>query len=197
LARQGRAGYPSRLNFFGDRRRPSEVGSAEKVQAAGRGTQPSGVLRKAQLAIAIGVLVVAASGCGAGEGIAEDAVVTAYVEAPLCEAAREELRAQGGKAGDLRVEATCLPSGRKGEQLSLATLGANARRATEDSTAVAYLEADDPRTARFSHPILETAEIPWISSNSGQAAMSRLLRLISNAGSGSLREQLQTDLNQT
>ncbi|HVY79060.1 MAG TPA: hypothetical protein VG898_11190 [Solirubrobacterales bacterium] len=83
-----------------------------------------------------------------------------------------------------------MPDPREARKLDLATIGANARRATEDSTAVAYLEAPDPRVSRFSHRILETAEIPWFADDSGAAAMSRLLKRIESAGSGSLRGQL-------
>ncbi len=136
------------------------------------------------------------AGCGSG-GVSKDATVTAYVEAPLCVAAKQELAKHGGRAGDLRVQAICLPSPREARKLSLATLGANARRATEDSTAVAYLEAPDSSASRFVHPILETAEIPWISASSGTAAMSRLLTLIPSASSSSLRESLREDLNES
>jgi hypothetical protein len=146
---------------------------------------------------AIGGLLVGAAGCGGGAGVSSDAVVTAYVEAPLCAAAKQELVKHGGRAGDLRVRAICLPSPREAKKLSLATLGANARRATEDSTSVAYLEAPDPEASRFVHPILETAEVPWISSSSGSAAMSRLLALIPDANSGSLRQSLREELNET
>ena len=122
--------------------------------------------------------------------------MTAYVEAPLCAAAKRELAENDGRAGDLRVRAVCVPSPHEAKKLNLATLGANARRATEDSTSVAYLESLDPRASTFVHPILETAEVPWISENSGAAAMSRLLELIESADSGSLREQLREDLNE-
>jgi hypothetical protein len=141
------------------------------------------------------VLLIGLNGCGAS-GVSGDAAVTAYVEAPLCAAAEQELRGQGGRAGGLRVRAVCLPSGSDRGQLDLATLGANARRATEDSTAIAYLEAPDPSAARFTHPILETAEIPWISASSGAAAMRRLLKLIESADSGSLRQSIGESLNQ-
>jgi len=141
-------------------------------------------------------LLIATAGCGES-GVSSDATVTAYVEASLCSAARQELQGHNGRAGDLRVRATCLPSTSGRGKLSLATLGANARRATEDSTAVAYLEAPNPRAARFTHPILETAEIPWISASSGTAAMQRLLKLIEDADSGSLRESLNQALNET
>jgi hypothetical protein len=91
----------------------------------------------------------------------------------------------------------CLPSAYRGRQLDLVTLGANARRAIGDSTTVAYLEAPNPSAARFTHPMLETAVIPWISQGSGKAAMARLLTLISQADSGSLRESLREALHQT
>ena len=124
------------------------------------------------------------------------ATVAAYVEASLCSAAKEELVRQGGEAGDVRVRAICLPSPSEAGKLNLASDGANARMATEDSTAVAYLEASDSRASRFTHPILETAEIPWIASSSGTTAMARLLKLISKSDSGSLRTSLQDKLNE-
>jgi hypothetical protein len=90
----------------------------------------------------------------------------------------------------------CLRSPHEAKKLSLATVGANARRATQDSAAVAYLEAPDPRTSRFTHPILETAELPWITSSSGSAAMSHLLKLTESADAGSLRQSIREDLNE-
>ncbi|HUC08340.1 MAG TPA: hypothetical protein VMR96_09635 [Solirubrobacterales bacterium] len=123
--------------------------------------------------------------------------MTAYVEAALCASAKQELAKHDGRAGDLRVQAVCLSSPHGAKKLNLATLGANARRATEDSTTVVYLEAPDPRAARFTHPILETAEVPWISKNSGAAAMAHLLKLIESADSGSLRKSLREALNET
>jgi hypothetical protein len=162
----------------------------------GRGTLLSSVSRKAVLAVAC-VLLVAVAGCGSGTGVSEDATVTAYVEASLCTAAKQELVRHDGRAGDLRVQAVCLPSPHDAKKLGLATLGANARKATEDSTTVAYLEAPDPRVARFTHPILETAEVPWISKDSGASAMSHLLKLLESADSGSLRKSLREALNET
>ncbi len=126
----------------------------------------------------------------------DGATVTAYVAAPLCAEAERELSSSGGQAGDLDVRAVCLPSSREGKKLDLATVGANARGATEDSTTVAYLEAPDPGIGSFTHPILESAEIAWISNSSGQKAMARLLTLVSEAGSGSVRESIRDALNQ-
>lgn len=157
---------------------------------------PTSVLRKAVVTAACTLVAVAAiGGCGE-EGVAEDATVAAYVEAPLCVAAKQELASHGGHAEDLKVRAVCLPSGRDGERLSLATLGANARQATEDSTTVGYLEAPDPAAARFTHPILESAGIAWISRSSGKTAMADLLQAIESAGSsGSLRESVRNALH--
>ena len=162
----------------------------------GGASRPSYVLRKALTAIVAGLLV-AAVGCGESEGVAEDATVAAYVEAPLCAGAKQELLKSGSRAGSLNVKAVCLPSATEGRKLDLAILGANARRATEDSTAVAFLEAPNPQAARFTHPILETAEIPWLISSSGKAAMANLLKLIEAEGSGSLRSSLQDKLNES
>jgi hypothetical protein len=165
------------------------------VSVLGWGTRLSSAMRRATATASCGLLL-AAAGCGSG-GVSEDAIVTAYVEAPLCAAAKQELARHNGRAGDLRVQAICLSSPREAKKLSLATLGANARRATEDSTTVAYLEAPNPSASRFVHPILETAEVPWISASSGKTAMSRLLTLIPDASSGSLRESLREELNES
>jgi hypothetical protein len=120
--------------------------------------------------------------------------VTAYVVQPLCAEAERELERTDGQAGDLRVKAVCLPRVEGRDRLNLGVVGANARRATEDSTAVAFLEPRG-RSGSFSHPILETAEIPWIASSSGRAAMAGLLRAIDRADtSGPLRSSLSDEL---
>ena len=120
--------------------------------------------------------------------------MTAYVEASLCPAAKKELAQAHGEAGDVNVRAVCLPNPREGGKLNLAIIGANARRATEDSTAVVFIGAIDPRASGFADPILETAEIPTIYTDSGSAAMDRTLAILRSAGSGSLRGELQDRL---
>lgn len=179
------------------------------MSVLGGGIRPSSVLREANeadrgrrwttqrpgIAAVVACCGLLIAGCGSS-GVSKDATVTAYVEAPLCAGAKQELAKHGGRAGDLRVRAVCVSSPHEAKKLSLATLGSNARRATEDSTSVAYLEAPDPKASRFVHPILETAEVPWISDSSGSAAMSRLLTLIPDANSGSLRESLREELNE-
>jgi hypothetical protein len=141
-------------------------------------------------------LLVAVVGCGGGEGASEGATVTAYVDASLCAGAKQELKSKGGKAGDLQVQVVCLPGSGNSEKLNLATLGANARRATEDSTTVGYLEASGPRAARFTRPILESASIAWISGSSGKAAMTKLLQAIEASDTGSLRESVREALHE-
>ncbi len=178
-----------------DNCRANEPGNLSIRQSEGPPAPPFDVL-KALAATALAALLLVASGCGEGEGVAEDATVTAYVDARLCAGAKQELSSHNGRAGSLGVRAVCLPGATEGKKLELATLGANARRATEDSTAVAFLEAPNPRAARFAHPILETAEIPWLTASSGQKAMAQLLELIPETDSGSLRRSLQDKLNE-
>jgi hypothetical protein len=114
----------------------------------------------------------------------------AYVEAPLCAGAKRELASEGGRAGSARVRIACLASTDAGKRLDLATVGANARRATEDSATVGYIEV--PVTPSFSRPIVEAANIAVISDSSGAAAMRSLLGAIREAGdSGSLRESVR------
>jgi hypothetical protein len=133
-------------------------------------------------------------GCGGGGGISSGATVSVYVAAPLCAGAERALAQAGARASSVRVRATCLPGESAGSRLDLAVVGANARRATEDSTAVAYLEPADPAATRFSIPILESAEIGWVEASSGEAAMGRVLRAISGADSSSLRDAVREAL---
>ena len=122
--------------------------------------------------------------------------MTAYVEAPLCVGAQHELASADGAAGSVRVAIVCLASARDGGRLSLATVGANARRATEDSASVAYLEAPDPPANRASRPIVDSANIPRLASSSGEAAMARLLEAVGDADSSSLRDSVREALDE-
>jgi hypothetical protein len=91
------------------------------------------------------------------------------------------------------VRVSCLVPAREGGRLDLAVVGANARRATEDSTTVAYVEL--PATPSFSRPIVEAANIAVIRSSSGEAAMRQLLSAIAGADSSSLRDSVREALN--
>lgn len=133
-----------------------------------------------------------AGGCGEG-GASRGATVSAYVVAPLCGGAKQELARAAAAAAGLRVRALCLADPRRHAGVSLAAIGANARSATEDSTAVAYVEPPGSAT-RFSRPIVEAAGIAWIASSSGRSAMVQLLHAIAESDTGSLRESVRHSL---
>lgn len=120
--------------------------------------------------------------------------MSVYVSAPLCREAQQSLARGGGRAGDLRVRAVCVGDTGTGDS-RLAAIGAAARRATEDSTAIAYIGTSDPTAIRFSEPILEEADIPRVAASSGAVGMERLLSALKGADdSGSLRESLSDEL---
>ena len=120
--------------------------------------------------------------------------MTVYVAAPLCAGAKAELSSHGATAGHFKVAARCLaPSERAGGGVDLATNGANSRRATEDTSAVATLESPGPGN-KFSRPILESAGIPLVTSNSGAKAMKRTLAAIESAGSSEVRDKVRETL---
>lgn len=144
-------------------------------------------------ALSITLLVaVAAAGCGEG-GTESGATVSVYVAAPLCREARQQLRAASVKAGDLRLRAVCLPPVEKKGRADLATAGRNARRATEDSTAVAYLEAPGAG-AEFSRSVVESAEITWLETSSGAREMDHVVAALEKRGSSSPRSAVRESL---
>jgi hypothetical protein len=141
------------------------------------------------------VLLLVAAGFGAtavgcGEGGAEaGATVRIYVSAPLrgteeaagrrlCAGAREEASRSGGEVGDLKLAVVCLDAAGKGGRWTLAQVGANARRATEDAPAVAYVGEPDPRARKQSRPIVAAAEIAEIGGVSGEEAVAAVIEAI-------------------
>lgn len=150
-------------------------------------------MAKAVGALACALFLTVLVACGE-TGVSAGATVNVYVAAPLCAEAEQELARTDGEAGDVRVDAVCLdPTESKG-RLDLATIGANARRATEDSTSVGYLEPPG-RPVRFSLPILEGAGIAHLTSESGEAGMSELLEAIAEADTTSLRDSVHDALS--
>jgi hypothetical protein len=160
------------------------------------------VRRLPALLVALAVTALLA-GCGES-GTSAGATVSVYASVPLrgpevaagnelCAGAKRALAAAGGRAGDLRVRLTCLDVSGPAGPWTLARVGANARRAVEDSSTVAYLGEPDPHARRQSAPILEAAEIaeipPTTSTNSGESTMHQLLRLIAE-NSGTPRESI-------
>jgi len=70
-----------------------------------------------------------------------------------------------------------------GGKLNLAAAGANGRRAVEDSSAVAYLDAPGPAIP-FIRPILDEADLRLITTSSGADGMTTVLYLLSSRDSG-------------
>lgn len=132
------------------------------------------------------------TGCGEG-GASNGATVSVYVAKPLCSAAEGELEKEGKRVGEVEVRIVCLPPVRRHGHADLATAGANARRATEDSTTVAFLEASAP-AAKFTESIVKAADIAWIETDSGSAALHRILRALAD-GSSSPRNGVHESLS--
>jgi hypothetical protein len=147
-------------------------------------------------AAACTVLVVSAlAGCGGAEGVSEGATVSVYAVAPSCAGARRALARHGDKAGEARVRLVCLSDSEHGKGWTLAAVSANARRAAEDSTTVAYIADRNPTAAKFSRSILEAAGITQLAGQSGATEMRQLLTTIEEAGASSnLRESVNKSL---
>jgi hypothetical protein len=154
-----------------------------------RGLPPIG------LAIAGLLAGLAVAGCGGGDS--EGATVSVYVAAPLCAGAKQELAAHGATAGHFTVAVRCLaPSGRTGGGIDLATDGSNSRRATSDTSAVATLEPPGP-AAKFTRAILESAEIPLVTSPDAKRGMARILVAVESAGDSDVRGAVRESLEPT
>jgi branched-chain amino acid transport system substrate-binding protein len=125
-------------------------------------------------------------GCGTpGSGIQAGERVTVYVSAPLrgpeapdghdiVGGARLALKDAGGRAGELEVVATYLDdtAGRGARALwDEAVAAANARRATEDSAAIAYVGDLDSGATRASLPVTNEAHLLQVSPASGAVGL--------------------------
>jgi len=120
--------------------------------------------------------------------------VTVYVSAPLCAEAERELVRRGQPEG-VRIQVVCLEGAEADGRLDLATIGANARQAVEDSRTVAYIGEQSPAATRFSETILDSADIPQLSEIPGSVAMSQVLRALDRSDdSSSPRESLHDEL---
>lgn len=143
------------------------------------------------------LLALVAGGCGEG-GAEEGATLTVYASAPLsgpeaevgrrvCAEAREEARRSGGPGGfELRV--VCLDAAGPEGRWTLAQVGANARRATEDSTTVAYLGEPMRAARRQSLPIVEAASIAELGNLSGRDAIAKVAAAIEGSDSSDPRQ---------
>jgi len=146
-------------------------------------------------AFAVVSLALVLGGCGES-GVGDDATATVYVAVAACNQAERALENAGGRVGSLRLRVLCLPSVEKTGRFDLAQIGANARRAVEDSTTVAYIGEVEPHANRFAAPILEAADIAQLPNMSGSQAMHKLLPAIEQAldADRSLRESVNDAL---
>jgi branched-chain amino acid transport system substrate-binding protein len=137
--------------------------------------------RAAATAATVAALAVAWAGCGSGgSGIQSGEHVTVYVSMPLrgpegrdgrdvVDGARLALHDARGRVGPLTVRAAFLDDtgGRApNARWSPATTAENARRATQDSTAIAYIGDLDSGATRFSLPITNEARMLQVSPTS-------------------------------
>ena len=136
-------------------------------------------------------------GCGEG-GAKEGAQLDVYVSAPLsgaeaeagrktCDEARQEAR-RAGEPGGFGVRVVCLDAAGSEGRWTLAQVGANARRATEDSTAVGYLAEPERAARRQSLPIVEAAGIAELSGLSGKEAVAKVATAIEQSDSDDPRQ---------
>jgi branched-chain amino acid transport system substrate-binding protein len=129
------------------------------------------------LAVLVAGAALAAAGCSASDGAKVEGPVTVYVSLPLtgpraadgrdaADGARLALEQAGAKAGELEVRAEYLDDA-DGAAWDPAAVGANARRAAQDSGAAAYIGELDSQPTRASMPITNDAGIAQISPGAG------------------------------
>jgi hypothetical protein len=133
------------------------------------------------LALALSaVLAFAVSGCGE-DGAEAGATLNVYVSAPLkgaeagegqrlCDEATESARIEGAK-GTYRLRVICLDATASDGRWTLAKVGSNARRATEDSASIAYVGEPTRAARKQSQPIVEAAEIAAMGGRNGREAI--------------------------
>ena len=128
-------------------------------------------------AAALGLVLFAIGGCGDSEP-PSDAELTVYVSAPetaagqrLVSESRTALADAGGEAGGVAVRAVYLDA-----PSDPATIAANARRAVEDSTSIAYVGEVEPKADLSSRPITNDAELLQV--EPAPDAMARVLEAI-------------------
>lgn len=137
------------------------------------------------------------AGCGEG-GAEEGARLSVYVSVPLsgteagvgrpiCAEARQGAR-RAGEPGGFELRVVCLDAAGPEGRWTLAQVGANARRATEDSTAVAYLAEPERAARRQSLPIVEAAGIAGLSGLSGEEAIAEIAAAIEESDSNDPRQ---------
>jgi branched-chain amino acid transport system substrate-binding protein len=143
-------------------------------------------VRRAAAIATVAALVGAATGCfgGSGDRGSGPETLTVYVSVPLhgsraaegaaiANGARLALADAGGRVGPLRVRGVYLDDTEGGEW-TLAQAGANARRATEDSSSIGYIGDVDSGATKASLPITNQAQLVQISPASTAVDLTRL-----------------------
>ncbi len=141
------------------------------------------MFRTASAGALAAMLALAGAGCGGGGSAAGDATLAVYVSTPLSgpdaadglavsQGARSALAQAGGEVAGVTVEAMVLDSGPGAsvseptdEEADPARAAVNARMATQDSTAIAYIGELDSATTFTSLPITNDARMLQISSS--------------------------------
>lgn len=131
----------------------------------------------ASAAVGAAALAAVLCGCAGGEEVSADATLRVYVSLPLrgaagadgrdaADGARLALDDAGSEAGGIAVEARFLDDTEGTDadaRWSAATVAANARTATQDSTTIAYLGDFEPGATRTSLPITNSARVLQVS----------------------------------
>jgi hypothetical protein len=150
------------------------------------------------LLVLLAVAGVITAGCGE-EGAEGGATVTVYVSAPLrgeeagagqrlCDEAREQAAQGRGGEDELKLQVACLDAAGAGGRWTLAQVGANARQATEDSTAIAYIGEPDPQARRQSEAIVAAAGIVQIGGRPGREAVAQVQEALRESDSNDPRD---------
>jgi len=142
-------------------------------------------------ALAVLLAALALGACAATEGGDVDGPVTVYVSLPLtgprapqgrdtADGARLAFDQASGEAGTLEVEARFVDDA-KGAAWDPVAVGANARSAAQDSSAVAYIGELDSEPTRASVPITNDAGIVQISPSAGAVDLTRSVEAVSDS----------------
>jgi len=132
------------------------------------------ILRPALAALLLSLII---AGCGIAGTAKIEAPVSVYVSLPLtgprgadgreaADGARLALEQPQGKAGSIEVRARFLDDAR-GKPWDPVAVGANARRAVQDSSAAAYIGELDSEPTRASVPITNDAGLVQVSPGAG------------------------------
>lgn len=158
--------------------------------------------RRSLLALVAALAMLAPAGCGSGSGSGKaGATLRAYASLPLRGASAGEGQAiedgmklaltdAGGSVGGRKIEAVYLDDTRGTGEWDQATVGANARRATQDIAAIGYLGDLESGATRVSLPITNQAELAQVSPASTAVDLTR------SAG-GKTPQRLQPSNRQT